>query len=256
MANYTIAVVGKGGSGKSIISSLIIRNLVLNKKIKTKLLVIDADPALHHLSTLLDVKVNKTLEDVRLKIIKVAAQKDENIKEKLVYDINYHLLEALIETKDFSLLVMGQPRIAGCFCPANTLLKLAIEAISESFDVIIIDCEAGLEQITRSVIQNIDTLIMITDPTIRGLKTVDAIRSTADKFTKKKTNNIIVINRVKNKIQNIIETAKTWNLEPIYIVPEDISITNLDLLGKPINNIDVNAPSVVAVRKILESINL
>ncbi|MGQ9720742.1 MAG: ATP-binding protein [Candidatus Jordarchaeum sp.] len=250
-----IAVSGKGGAGKTVITALMA--IVLREVPRLRLLLIDGDPSMSHLARILGLRVERTLEDLRGDVIKVASEGDEEEKGEMVKSLDYYLFEALVEDKGFNLLAMGTPDSPGCFCPANTLLRDAIETLSKNFDMTVVDCEAGLEQINRKVVRSVNRLLIVTDPTLRGLQTADAIRKTADRYTHYQEMGLI-INRIRSPAEasKIIKEAATLQLKVLGTVPEDENISKLDTLGKPITEITSDAPSLKAVRKICESLKV
>ncbi|MHA1144530.1 MAG: AAA family ATPase [Candidatus Helarchaeota archaeon] len=253
MKNRVIAIVGKGGVGKTIFTGLFLKSLIeMGQK---KILMVDADPTMSHLTTILGLKTDKNIETIRKEVIGVAARKDEDEKQDFVQSIEYRVLEALIETKQFSLLAMGQPETKGCFCPANTLLREVIEKFCESFELMIIDCEAGLEQINRKVIRVVDTLIIVSDSSLRSLQTALAIKKTAYKFTQTKEM-YLVINKVHGNIDRLLQYARDNDLSVIGQVPLDDAITDLDLRGASILEVTPDASSLIAVKEIVKKINL
>ncbi|MFX1451038.1 MAG: AAA family ATPase [Promethearchaeota archaeon] len=248
-----IAVVGKGGTGKTITTALMAK--IIAKSKKYKLFLIDADPAMAHLARVLGLDVERTLEDIRNEIIEVAGRKNKEEEEELVRTLDYKMFEALVEGKEFSLLAMGRPEGPGCFCPANVLLRKSIEVLSKHFDIMLIDCEAGLEHINRKVIRSIDTLIMVSDPTIRGVQTAEAINKASEKYTHSK-NTGLVINRVKNSAESIQNYAKKAGLKIIGLIPEDPNITDLDNSGGTLKELPEDSPTIKAVEEILKNINI
>ncbi|MHA1798542.1 MAG: AAA family ATPase, partial [Candidatus Helarchaeota archaeon] len=177
-----IAIVGKGGVGKSMFTALFTRALI--KDNKKKILLVDGDPAYPHLARILGVEADQDLEKIRKKIVKSAGKKDDETKHSLIGSLDYMLFESLQEHDNFSMLVMGQPELKGCFCPANTLLRESIEILAENFNYMIIDCEAGLEQINRKVIRMVNIIIIVSDPALRSLETAISIKETAGRFTR------------------------------------------------------------------------
>jgi len=248
-----IAVVGKGGTGKTIVTALMAKVIAGSKKYK--LFLIDADPAWAHLASVLGLKVKTTLEDIRNEIIDTAERKIQEEKVEMVRSLDYKMFDALVEGKDFALLAMGRPEGPGCFCPANVLLRKSIETLSKHFDIILIDCEAGLEHINRKAIRSIDTLLMVTDPTIRGVKTAEAINKVADKYTNSKFRGLI-INKIRDDVQSVKNYAKQVGLNIVGMIPEDSFITNLDNSGDNINDLPENSKLIQAIREILKNINI
>jgi CO dehydrogenase maturation factor len=247
---YVIAVVGKGGVGKSIITALLAK--VLSESNKYKLLLIDADPTYPHLSIMLNLKPKKSVEKIRSEIIQKTLKKQKDLNE-IAEKIDFDVYNAVEETKSFSLLSMGQPENSGCFCPSNTLLKKVIESISKDFDIVIIDCEAGLEQISRKVIENIDYLLIITDIALRSVDTAVTLSKIGKKFTKSEKVGV-VINKSEGDISNIVKKIKSNDLNLMGIIPRDSRISELDLNAKPIILIDQENKSFQKVKEILNKI--
>ena len=151
-----IAVVGKGGTGKTAITTLIAK--VLSEEYNYKLLLIDADPTHPHLSHMVELVPEKSLEDIRLEIIKESMQKTKKLV-KIAENVDFKLYNTIMENRKFSLLSIGNPETAGCFCLANSLLRKVIESISKDFEIVLIDCDAGLEQINNRVIRSVDIIL-------------------------------------------------------------------------------------------------
>ncbi|TFG01465.1 MAG: hypothetical protein EU542_06905 [Promethearchaeota archaeon] len=245
-----IAILGKGGVGKSIITTLMAKTISLDHNYK--LLLIDADPAHPHLSKMVKLNPEKSIEDLRGELINSILNKPkstDNIAEKIDFDV----YNAIVENKQFSLYSIGQPEGPGCFCPSNTILRKVIESISKDFDIVLIDCEAGLEIVNRLVIQKVDIILIVTDLSIRGIDTAESIRSSAEKFTNYKKMGII-INKIKGDISSIIEKLKGLNFEVLGRVPEDENVIGFDLIGRPIIDLPMDSKSYLTVKKIVDNL--
>lgn len=245
-----IAVVGKGGSGKTVISTLITKALISSHDYK--LLLIDGDPTYPHFSKMLGVNPKKSLEKIKSDLI-------NNVKSGIISSskaaevIDFEIYNALIETKQFNLFSIGQPEEPGCFCPSNAIMKKVIESISKDFEIILIDCEAGLEQINRMVLESVDIVIIISDETQRSIETAASIKLMADKFTKYHKIGLI-INRVKGNTEKLHDQIKRLGFELFALLPEDEIIKNYDNYGKAIIDIPENASSYQTIKKALSSI--
>jgi len=246
-----VSVCGKGGTGKTVITAMMTRALVESGR-AGKLLVIDADPALGQLSAL-GLTVNRTMGQVREEIIRTARKGEEEQKAELARKLEYMVFEALSETENFALLAMGRTETLGCFCPVNNLLRDAIETLSNSFDTILIDGEAGLEQINRQVVRRLDTLIIISDPTSRGIETAAVIANMVTKEGVIDCNRMgIVFNRVLENEELLREAAQKIGVKVFGLVPHDEKIAAYDLIGTPIIGLPADSPGQSAVRKIVE----
>jgi CO dehydrogenase maturation factor len=247
-----IAICGKGGSGKTALAALMTKAIL--RQYQAKLLVIDADPTMN-LPATLGVKAGKTVNEIREKIIREARSAGKIEKQHLARSLDYMLLEALIETEKFSLLVMGRPDSAGCYCPVNALLRDGIKTMADHFDTILIDGEAGVEQISRQVMQSVDTPIIVSDISARGLQTAALIREVIQ------SHNIIeykkmglVLNRVRGGGETVQRYVAATGLELFGWIPEDENITRFDMDARPLLQLPDHSPAFVAAQRILSRI--
>jgi len=239
-----IAIAGKGGVGKTIITTLIAK--AISTSYTFKLLLIDADPTHPHLSKMVKLVSEISLEKIRADLIDNTIAKKEDL-QSIAETIDFKVYNAIAESKDFSLFSIGQPEGPGCFCPSNTLLRKVIESISSDFDIVLIDCEAGLEQINRMVIKSVDYVIIVTDISLRSVETANSISQSAKKFTNYRKIGVI-INRVKGDIAKITDKLKEYNLTVITSIPEDEILTEFDLEGKPIIDIPDKSTSYQIIK--------
>jgi CO dehydrogenase maturation factor len=246
-----VAVSGKGGTGKTAFTAMMTRAL-LESSMAGRLLLIDADPALG-LPSAIGVQVKRTMGQIREEIIRTARSNSQEEKAQLGEMLDYMVLEALIETDSFALLAMGRTETQGCFCPVNDLLRGAIETLSKSFDTIIIDGEAGVEQINRQVVRHLDTLVIVSDATARGLQTAALIKKMVwDDRVIQCEKLGLVFNRVQGSEGLLKRSAQEIGLEVFGYIPQDDIIAQHDLIGKPIMELPVSSPGLAAVRRIVE----
>jgi CO dehydrogenase maturation factor len=247
-----IAVCGKGGVGKTAFTAMTTRVLLESGK-AGKLLLIDADPAMG-LPNALGINVRRTMGQVRENIIQTARRGKKEEKLQLVDMLDYMALEALNEMDNFALLAMGRTETLGCYCPVNDLLRGTIETLSRSFDTILIDGEAGLEQINRQVMRRVDTLIIVSDATSRGIQTAALIQKMAQNEKVIQCEKIgLVFNRVLGNEDLLNQSAQETGLEVFGYIPHDESIAHHDLVGKPITELPATSPGLAAVRQIIEN---
>ena len=246
-----LAVTGKGGTGKTTLVAIMAKILAATGK--AKLLVVDADPPVS-LTHALGGKPVKTIGEMRRKLIEDPEEK-RRIGDKHIRDVI--LDEAIIDLNGISLLVMGRAEGPGCFCSINDLLRFGIESLSKRFDITLIDCEAGIEQVNRRVIDTISTLVMISDATIRGIQTAAYLKEIAQDYGVQKPHRTgLIINRIKKEREQIKEKAQEIGLKIFGFIPEDENITKYNLIGKPIIDLPDTSPSVIAVREILKNFSL
>ncbi|MDD3753854.1 MAG: AAA family ATPase [Methanobacterium sp.] len=246
-----IAVSGKGGTGKTLISSLLIKSL---SDTKQDILAIDADPD-SNLPESLGIDVQKTVGDVREEL------KEDTAKGRIPAGMNkwdildYKIMESIIETPNFDLLAMGRPEGSGCYCAVNNMLRRIIENLSSNYDVIIIDTEAGLEHLSRRTTQNVDVMLVVTDKSKRGMLTAQRIGKLADDLDINFKELYLVLNRVNtgNK-DEILRKAKETGLEIVGIIYEDEEVTKFDIEGRPLVELPIESNTVKAVSGILSRI--
>ena len=244
-------VCGKGGTGKTASTAMMAKAFCESKK-AGRLLIIDADPAMGLLSAL-GLKTQKTVGFVREKIIRTAQNGSEAEKRGISEFLDYMIFESLVELDEFSVLAMGRTETLGCFCPVNTLLRSAVEKLSESFDTILIDGEAGLEQINRQIVRSLDTLIIVSDPSSRGVETAEMIKKmiVTDKVIKCRHLGMI-FNRVRGNEDLLEGSAKKIGVDLFGFVPFDKKIAEYDLIGKPIVDLPANTPALAAYVDIIK----
>lgn len=246
-----MAVCGKGGVGKTTITAIMTKLLAEKSNLRT--LVIDADPAAGLVSAL-GVEVPKTVADIREELISILLKGDEEDREDMVRRLDYEFFNALAEESGFALLSIGRPETGDCYCQVNSLLRDVIESLSSDFDLTLIDGEAGLEQVYREVMRSVDTLVLVSDMSARGIHTVSTIRDVAKLGKVVNCNRIgLVINRVKD-VKDAEKLAEQASMELLGYISDDEKIGEYDLVGDSMLKLPDDAPSVTAVKKILEKL--
>lgn len=245
-----LAITGKGGVGKSAIVSMMIK--VLARKRNRPILVIDADSAMT-LNQVVGIAADKTVSDIRNEVINDPAARHE-LREG---HIGSFIAKAVQEKENIHLLVMGRPEGAGCYCSVNDLLKYGIQTLSKDFPITIIDGEAGPEQINRRVLDNVDILAVVADTSLRSLQAAASIKEIAERRqTKMAEKTVLVMNRVRQGKEKIIEAAEEMNFEIAGIVPDDENVSYQDLMGKPLLTLPEDSPGVIGVENLLRNLGL
>ncbi len=246
MAGATvIAACGKGGVGKSAFTAACVR--VFSEE-KRKALAIDADPA-GGLQQLLGIaRETATIGTVRDRLIQDA--KSNKRKEEIAASFNYLLMESLIETPSFDFLGMGHSRFKGCFCPVNRLLRDAVETLAGNYDIVLIDAEAGLEQVYRDVMRHVDYLVLLMDCSLRSVQTAEKLVEVAGDLGMNCQVGTI-INRMDEEDSCPNETLSRMNLGSWGMIREDATLRKNDREGRTIFEIPASAPFLADVQNIV-----
>jgi len=227
-----IALSGKGGVGKTSISAAIVKLLVQAYPDK-KILAIDADPAVG-LSTALGIDVKMTIDDIRKEIVETVEDGQTKAAIELLGDARYKIFDALVETDGFAFIAVGRPESAGCYCKINTYLKEVISILSNEFDYVVIDGEAGIEQINRRVMEKVTHLLLITDASKKGTQVISTIKSVADELVMYKKIGAIV-NRIPD--ESVIPHVDTNGIPVLSYIPTDSNLAIYDIEGKNITKL-------------------
>lgn len=250
---HVIAICGKGGVGKTALTALMTRAL-RGRPETGRLLVIDADPALGLLYAL-GVDTERTIGAVREKVLAAAESGSSAIRAEMADELDYLILNTLCEEKDFSFLAMGRMSSKGCFCSVNDLLRDAIAKLAGEFDTILIDGEAGLEQISRQVVDKVDTLVLAADASYRGIQTVHHIESLAKSGLVPSCKRIgVVFSRLPENEELRSKLFSAVALPVFGAIPFDEEVAQADSLGRPLLELSDDNPAAEAARKALDSI--
>ena len=245
-----IAVAGKGGVGKTSVAAVIVKELVERYPDK-KILAIDADPAIG-LSTALDIEVTKTIDDIRKEAV-AATEQGKNAVVEILGNAEYSIQDAIVESNGFSFVAIGRPEAAGCYCKINTYLKDVIAKISEYYDFVVIDGEAGIEQINRRVMEKVTHLILITDQSKKGLDVIKTIKSVADDLVMYERIGAIA-NRLPSK--EIGEKLNFDGIEPLTFIPIDTELATYDMSGENVFYLPETSPVCVGAKEALTKMGL
>ncbi|MCP4136358.1 MAG: AAA family ATPase [bacterium] len=218
-----ISVCGKGGVGKTSISALLTR--LLAEKTGNKVLAIDADPATG-LSRALDIPVYKTVDEIRSHLIKGLKSGKSINKKELSAHLDYEVFDSLAERENLAFLAIGRPETEGCYCQVNELLKDIIKDLANNFDYVIIDAEAGIEQVNRRVLEMVTHLLLVSDISAKGRNVVHTIEEVAKKVISFEKAGVI-FNRVsKEEVEQVLPGMA---IPVLGWMPEDKAIRQFDM---------------------------
>jgi len=224
-----IAVAGKGGVGKTSLAAAMVK--VLAEKYPDKrILAIDADPAVG-LSTALGVEVKETIDDIRKAVVATVEEGDTRTALELLAESEYRIYDAMEECDGFAFIAVGRPESAGCYCKINNYLKAVIQLLTENFDYVVIDGEAGIEQINRRVMEKVTHLILVTDSSRKGTQVIQTIKKVADELVMYQKTGVIVNRILSESAVKLIDTGAVPVVSYIY---SDERLAEADLRGESV----------------------
>ncbi len=257
----TIALAGKGGVGKTTISGMVIKYLVQNQS--GAVLAIDADPS-SNLNMVLGLDLEWTVGEIREGML-------SQVKESLAAGgaamgtmpggvskreyLDYEVRSSLMEGDQFDLIAMGRSEGPGCYCAVNHNLREVIDAISKNYRFVVIDNEAGMEHLSRRTTRDVEHLIVVSDPTMRGIVAAERIASFRDELDIRIENAYLVLNRLNGDIPEALQARLDQMGIPLLgVVPADRELTEFEFSGRPLIELDNQSAVYQAVAKMMGKI--
>ena len=253
---HTIAVAGKGGVGKTTTCGMII-DYLCNKK-QGPILVVDAD-ANSNLNEVLGVEVDTTLGDIREEMARAEMRGDVIPTGMTKADYaEFKFNSALIEEDDFDMLVMGRTQGKGCYCYVNGVLKTQVDKYAKNYRYLVMDNEAGLEHVARGTLPHVDTMLLISDCSRRGVQAVARIAEMIEEMELKPGRLGLIINRAPGGVldEGVRAEIAKHGLDLIGVLPQDDAVYRCDCDGEPSSKLPENTPVKAALRDIMSTIGL
>jgi len=252
----TIAIAGKGGTGKTTVAALLIKLLSQ----KGLVLAVDADPSTNLSQALgLPLDDSKTVGRIREKMTEdVSKGRFSPTITKPEYLFS-KIMESLVESKGFDLLAMGRPEGPGCYCAPNEFLRASLDKLVKDYkyNYIVMDCEAGMEHISRQTTRDVDVLLIMSDPTIRGITTAARMKDLIRELRSKIGKVGLIVNRVKDELSPEIKKAiDESGLQVIALIPEDSNMAALEMKGRPITELPQESHLQLKVKEMIEGLGL
>ena len=261
----TIALAGKGGTGKTTIAALIIRYLVEEQS--GPILAIDADPS-SNLNLVLGMEVEETVGDIRedmLDLVQTSGALAGSMPggmSKQEY-LDYQIQMALVEGNRVDLLAMGRPEGPGCYCAANQMLRVIIDRLEKQYDYVVIDNEAGMEHLSRRTTRDVDVLLLVSDPTRRGLIAAQHMHEMVPELEIGVGHTYLVVNRLRTAPTPtpaadsrgempapLAQAVEQSGLDLLSTVPDDPAIAEFEFTGRPLVQLPAETPVYRRVREI------
>jgi len=244
---YTIAVAGKGGTGKTTIASFIVDHLA--KYGSGAVLAVDADPN-SNLSEFLGLGTTDTMVGI---IDDIAANKDKAspgmTKERL---LEYKVQEAVIEGDGFDILVMGRPEGPGCYCYPNSMLREAVGRLNRGYKFVVMDNEAGMEHLSRRTARSINYLFIVSDATEPGIRAAKRILNLIKELKISVGNMHLIVNKAKGNIQSLKYRIGELKIGTVDYIPESEEISRMSKEGRAITELDKDAEFSKILNSVLE----
>jgi CO dehydrogenase maturation factor len=241
--SFNIAVAGKGGTGKTSIASLVIR--YLEKNGKGPILAVDADPNVNLGESLgLEVKqtVGLVLDEFQGDKISIPPG-----MHKEVY-LEYKLNQLLVEDRRFDLITMGRGEGPECYCYPNLILRKLADNLAENYAYMVMDNEAGMEHLSRRTTQNIDALLLVSDHSVKGVRTVARIQDLVSQLKLAVKKQIVIINLVPDKLDPLVtDELSRLGIGSVVTIPLDKEVYEYDLKLKPLLDLPDTSKAVKAV---------
>jgi len=248
----TIAIAGKGGTGKTTVAALLIKLLTE----KGVVLAIDGDPS-SNLHMALGLPLHETVGALREEML------DSKLKDRIGPSmpkpdyVELRVQEALVESKRVDLLAMGRPEGPGCYCAANNWLRASIDRLAGNYDYVVIDSEAGMEHISRQTTKDVDILLIISDVTMRGISAAARMKELIGELRTHVDRIVLVVNRVADGLPPEIDKAITEaGLDLIGVLPEDPGMAKLETVGAPLTELPSQSPLQRGVLEIAKKLGL
>lgn len=246
----TIAMAGKGGTGKTSLASLIIRYLLRHDAIP--ILAVDAD-ANANLALSLGLTVKQTIGSVLADFNDVKMGIPPGMTKEAY--LNLKLNGAVVESKSVDLITMGRGEGAGCYCFPNNVLKEFIDKLAVNYRFLVMDNEAGLEHLSRRTTENVDELIIVSNHSVKGVRTIGNILELIKELKLNVKRQSIVINQAPGRLDPmIVENLAELGVRADAVVPIDDLIADYDLQQKPLTELPDDSPAVRAMDALMESL--
>jgi len=248
---YSIALAGKGGTGKTTVCGLILDHLV--KSGKGPILAVDAD-ANSNLNEVLGVEKPVSLGEIRED---VAHSENSGMSKQEYMDFRFD--DALTEKENYDLLVMGRTQGVGCYCFVNDVLKEQLRKYYKNYQYLIVDNEAGLEHISRGILPPVELILLVSDCSRRGIQAAGRIAAMIVELGIKAQKVGLIVNRAPTEGQlaeGIKEEITLQKLDLLGVLPNDPLVSEYDSAGTPLVNLPLESPVRQALEKIIKSLEL
>jgi CO dehydrogenase maturation factor len=250
MAPFVVALAGKGGTGKTTLAGLVVRSM--RRAGRVPVLAVDADPNTS-LDAALGLRPARTISDV---VDATHGMRDVpgNIPKSTYLELQ--LEDCLAEGKGVDLVAMGRPEGPECYCASNHLLRNHLDKLMGAYRSVVVDNEAGMEHLSRRTTRDVDLLLVVSDPTLIGIRTALRIRALVGELSLAVRASALVVNRVAVLPGPVEEALAAGGMRVVGLVPEDPLVASFELEGRPLLDLPDDSAAVAAVERMLTAAEL
>jgi CO dehydrogenase maturation factor len=253
--SYVIALAGKGGTGKTTVAALTIRYLI--EKRQKSILAVDADSN-SCLNEALGVKAHSTIGTLReesLAAVRSGAERPGGMSMEQLFD--YQVQQSVIEAKGFDLIIMGRPEGPGCYCAANNIIRKYTDELSDNYPYVVIDNEAGMEHLSRRTTHKINLMLVISDPTLKGVRTARRISDLINELSLEVDKSVLLINKVPDAdVSALNNAAHSLMFNSVSYLPDDREIFRSDLEGRPVFDLSGDSKLITSLFSVFEDLKI
>jgi len=257
----TIALAGKGGVGKTTVAGMVVKYLIESQP--GSILAIDADPS-SNLNMVLGLDLEWTVGDIREDLL-------SQVKESLLAGgaamgtvaggstkrefLDYHIRTSLAEGDRCDLIAMGRSEGAGCYCAVNHNLREVVDSIGKNYRYVVIDNEAGMEHLSRRTTRDVQHLLVVSDPTVRGLVAARRIAGYRREMDINIENSYLIVNRLAGEVPpSLQDMIDEIDIEMLGVIPADQELMEFEFSGKPLIDLGNSSPVYQAVAGMMDKI--
>ena len=236
--------------GKSTVTALLIR--WLNDHGHKSILAVDADSNVN-LNDLLGVEASSALGSIREEMKETISNLPGGMTKQQF--LEYRIHQSLLETPNFDLITMGRPEGPGCYCYANNLLRDILKQLSDNYQYVVIDNEAGMEHLSRRTTQHIDYMLIVSDPTVRGVQTAGRISRLLQELDTRVNKKYLVINRARGELSSAVkEQIVSEGLELLAVIPDDNKVARIDAEGQAMYHVSTTSAAFQSIDAMLSAL--
>ena len=249
--NLSIAIAGKGGTGKTTLSALLVR--AMQERGARPILAVDADPN-SNLAEALGVEEGTALAEIREKGSSEEGSPASGVGRARAIDDE--IQRAITEADGFDLITMGRPEGPRCYCYVNTLLRKSLDDLSGNYHAVVMDNEAGMEHLSRRTTNDVDVLIAVMDPTLPALRAAKRILALSDELPVKIGRRMLLVNRVgpDGLPEQIDAQVDQLGAERLADVPQDAELDRARAIGQDVFRLAEENSALAVVREIIETL--